>query len=51
MHESPNSTTIQWSDDKAPVGGLQDKEGELNWHELSHEDNGFMTTVVLVPNP
>jgi hypothetical protein len=51
LHESPNSTMIRWYDDKAPPGGVQDKEGELNFHELSHEDNGFMTTVVLVPNP
>jgi hypothetical protein len=51
LHESPNSTMVRWYDDKAPPGGVQDKEGELNFHELSHEDNGFMTTVVLVPNP
>jgi hypothetical protein len=51
LHESPNSTMIRWYDDKAPPEGMQEKEGELNWHELSHEDSGLMTTVVLVPNP
>jgi len=53
LHESPTSVMLHYEDsDKAGTeGAVQEEAGVLNWHTLSQQDDGVITTEVLVPNP
>jgi hypothetical protein len=51
LHESPTSVTLQYLDSNGGHSAIIEESGILNWHMLSHQDDGVLTTDVLVPNP
>jgi len=53
LFESPNSVQLQWSDEMGSSlnGGVYVTalESAWHWYEVSHQDDGINTTVVLAP--
>jgi len=51
LHESASSVMLHYLDSDNSETAITEEAGVLNWHILSHQDDGVVTTDVLVPNP
>jgi hypothetical protein len=49
LFESPNSVQLQYDDMMGGGGYITQLESGYHWYEISHQDDGSTTTIVLAP--